>query len=84
MKIKDVRITLLSLPYIEQPALAKGYTRDRNILVVEIETQSGHIGLGYQLYLREGFRTTKMCLEEIIVPRIIGRDASEVEGIWHD
>ena len=63
MKIKDVRITLLRLPYIEQPALAKGYTRDRDILVVEIETQSGHVGLGYQLYLREGFRTTKACLD---------------------
>lgn len=84
MKIKDVRITLLSLPYIEQPALAKGYTRDRDILVVEIETQSGHVGLGYQLYLREGFRTTKACLEEIIIPRILGRDASEIEGIWRD
>ena len=48
--------------------------------MVEIETQSGLVGLGYQLYLREGFRTTKACLEEIIIPRIMGRDASEIEG----
>ena len=58
MIIKDVKITLLTVPFIEQPALQAGYDRDRDILVVEIETQSGIIGMGYQLYLREGFRTT--------------------------
>ena len=59
-----------------------GYDRDREILVVEVETDSGHVGLGYQLYLAPGFRTTKACLEEMVVPRILGRDATEVEGIW--
>ena len=84
MKIKDVRITLLTAPYIEQPALQRGYDKDRDILMLEIETQSGLVGLGYQLYLREGFRTTKACLEEVLIPRIIGRDATEVEAIWRD
>jgi L-alanine-DL-glutamate epimerase-like enolase superfamily enzyme len=84
MKIKDVRVTLLRIPYPEQPALQKGYSRDRDILVVEVETASGHVGLGYQLYLREGFRTVKANLEEVMIPRILGRDATEVEGIWRD
>ncbi len=84
MIIKDVRISLLRVPYREQPALQAGYSRDRDILTVEIETQSGLVGLGYQLYLRDGFRTTKACLEEMIVPRILGRDASAVEAIWRD
>jgi len=84
MKIEDVRVTLLQLPYVEQPAWSPGYTRDRDILVVEIETASGHVGLGYQLYLRDGFRTTKACLEELVVPKLLGRDASEVEAIWHE
>ena len=84
MKIRDIRITLLQLPYLEQPAWSAGYSRDRDILVLEVETESGHLGLGYQLYLREGFRTTKACLEELVVPRVLGRDASEVEAIWHE
>jgi L-alanine-DL-glutamate epimerase-like enolase superfamily enzyme len=84
MKITDVGITLLRLPYREQPALAAGYDRDREILVVEIETESGFVGLGYQLYLHEGFRTVKACLEEMMIPRILGRDASEIEAIWGD
>ena len=42
MKIKDVRVTLLRIPYPEQPALQKGYSRDRDILVVEVETMREH------------------------------------------
>ena len=84
MIIKDVRITLLKLPYREQPALMKNYDRDREILVVEIETESGHVGLGYVLFLAPGFRTAKICLEEIMIPRILGRNASAVETIWRD
>jgi L-alanine-DL-glutamate epimerase-like enolase superfamily enzyme len=84
MIIEDVRITLLRTPFVEMPVMQAGYNRDREILVVEIETQSGHVGLGYQLYLREGVRTTKACLEELMIPRILGRNASDLEGIWRD
>jgi L-alanine-DL-glutamate epimerase-like enolase superfamily enzyme len=84
MKIKDVRVTLLHMPYLEQPRWMAGYERDRNVLVVQIETASGHVGLGYQLYLRDGFRTTRACLEELVIPHLLGRDASEVEAIWRE
>lgn len=84
MIIKDVRITLLRAPYVEQPLVQRGYDRQREILAVEIETKSGLVGLGYQLYLRQGFRTTKACLEEVLIPRIMGRDATAVEAIWRD
>ena len=84
MIIEDVRTTLLRIPYVEQPGFVAGYDRDRDILVVEVETRSGFVGLGYQLYLRDGFRTTKACLEESVVPRVLGRDASAVEAIWRD
>ena len=84
MRIEDIRVHLLVLPWREQPAVQRGYSRDRNVLAVEIETRSGHVGLGYQLYLREGFRTVKTCLEETMVPHLIGRDASEIEAIWRE
>ena len=84
MIIKDVRITLLRAPYVEQPGFQRGYDRPREILALEIETKSGLVGLGYQLYLRQGFRTTKACLEEMLIPRILGRDATAVEAIWRD
>ena len=84
MIIKDVRVTLLRLPYREQPALSAGYDKDREVLVVEIETASGLVGMGYQLYLREGFKTTKACLEEMMIPLIVGKDASADEAFWRD
>lgn len=84
MRIEDIRVHLLVLPWREQPAFQRGYARERNVLAVEIETRSGHVGLGYQLYLREGFRTVKECLVETMVPHLIGRDASEVEAIWRE
>jgi L-alanine-DL-glutamate epimerase-like enolase superfamily enzyme len=84
LSIVDVRCALLRLPYVEQPGFMAGYDRDREILTIEIETQDGLVGLGYQLYLNAGFRTTKACLEEIMIPRIIGRDATEIEAIWRD
>lgn len=67
-----------------EPALAKDYDKDREILVVEVETASGLVGLGYQLYLREGFRTTEACLKELMIPRLLGQDASAIEAIWRD
>ena len=73
MIIKEVRVSLLRIPYVEQPALFARYDRDRELLAVEVETKSGLVGLGYQLYLREGFRTTGACLEEMIAPRVLGR-----------
>ncbi|MGZ0187279.1 MAG: mandelate racemase/muconate lactonizing enzyme family protein, partial [Alphaproteobacteria bacterium] len=84
LTIKDVRLTLLTVPYKEQPAFQAGYNKPRDLLLCEIETADGHVGLGYQLYLREGMRTTKAAIEEMHIPRILGRDATEVEGIWHD
>ena len=46
MIIKDVRTTLLSIPYLEQPAFMSGYDRPRELLVVEIETSGGIVGMG--------------------------------------
>jgi L-alanine-DL-glutamate epimerase-like enolase superfamily enzyme len=82
--IASAKVTLLSLPFDEQPLLALNFTRDREILVLEIETVGGHVGLGYQLFLRNGFKTVKTALEEQYLPPIIGRDATEVEGLWNE
>jgi L-alanine-DL-glutamate epimerase-like enolase superfamily enzyme len=83
-KIASAKVTLLRLPFVEQPALAKNFTRDREILALEIETAGGLVGLGYQLFLRNGFRTVRAALEEQYLPHIIGRDATDVEGLWNE
>ena len=38
--------------------------------------------MGYLQPLSGGIETLDACIREMIAPKIIGRDATEVEGIW--
>ncbi len=85
MTIRDVRTTLLRMPWPDSPWMrghALGKTRD--LLVLEVETQGGIVGMGYLNPLSPVLRTIAMCLEEAIVPRVLGRDATAIEAIWRD
>jgi L-alanine-DL-glutamate epimerase-like enolase superfamily enzyme len=86
LKIRELRTTLLRLPWADDPWLAgHALGPQRDLVVVEVVTQSGLTGMGYLHLLNLPLqRTIASCLEEAIAPRIIGRDATEVEGIWHD
>src|SRR5882672_6902789 len=52
--------------------------------VLDVETRGGIVGMGYLFSFRPGLRTVAMALEETILPRVIGKDATAVEGIWND
>jgi L-alanine-DL-glutamate epimerase-like enolase superfamily enzyme len=54
----------------------------RELLVLEIMTRGGLTGMAYLQPLSGGLETLDTCLREMIAPKIIGRDATEVEGIW--
>ncbi|CAA9243031.1 MAG: hypothetical protein AVDCRST_MAG04-1717 [uncultured Acetobacteraceae bacterium] len=86
MTIREVRTSLLRLPWPDDPWLAHhplGATRD--LVVVEVETQSGITGMGYLHLLNLPLlRTVGACVEEAMAPRVVGRDATAVEAIWHD
>lgn len=84
MKIKDFRTTLISLPWVEIPAMAPGYDRPRELLILELETQSGIVGMGFLQPLTPGIRTIDSCLHEMVKPMLMGRDATHIEGIWRD
>ena len=52
--------------------------------MLEVETKGGIVGMGYLFLFRPGIRTIAACLDETIIPRVIGKDASAVEAIWQD
>ncbi len=54
----------------------------RELLVLEIKTRAGLRGMGYLQSLSGGLETPNACLREMIAPKILGRDATEIEGIW--
>src|ERR1700686_2421674 len=85
LTIKSVRTTMLRVPWPQSPWL-KGHAfgDTRNFLVLEIETKSGIVGMGYLFLFRPGIKSIIACLDEVIIPRVIGKDASAVEAIWKD
>jgi hypothetical protein len=55
MTIRDVRVTMLRLPWADDPWLkghALGATRD--VLVLDVETAGGITGMGYLFVFRPG------------------------------
>src|ERR1700761_1125908 len=83
MTITSVRTTMLRVPWPQTPWL-KGHAFGdaRNFLVVDVETAGGITGMGYLFLFRPGIRSIIACLDEVIIPNVIGKDASAVEAIW--
>ena len=85
MKIEEVRVSLLRAPFVEKPGFFGHYARDR-------ENRRGRGGdrvgassaSAISSISARGFRTVATCIEEVMKPRILGRDASEIEAIWRD
>jgi L-alanine-DL-glutamate epimerase-like enolase superfamily enzyme len=82
MIIKEVRTTLVRVPFVDPPRWSFDYDRPRELVVVEIETVSGIVGMGYLMPLSGGIATIEACLKELIVPQLIGKNASDIEQIW--
>ena len=85
MTITAIRTKMLRVPWPQTPWL-KGHAFGdaRSILVLEVETKGGITGMGYLLLFRLGIKAIVACLEESIIPRVIGKDATAVEQIWQD
>src|SRR5262245_36557362 len=81
--IAALRTTLLNVPWAgEPPANGIMPPTNRTLLVLEIETRGGLVGMGYLQPLSGGLDTLDACLKDMIAPLVLGRDATEVEGIW--
>lgn len=52
-----------------------------DLLFVEIETDSEHVGLGFAYTLRAG-GTAFLALAEELAPMLIGEDAEQIEALW--
>ena len=85
MTIRDVRVTMLRMPWAGDPWL-KGHAlgKQRDVLVCEIATACGITGMGYLLLFHPGMKSIAACLDECVIPRVKGKDATSVEAIWRD
>src|SRR5215472_4626422 len=86
MTIRDIRVTTLRLPWAADDPWLKGHAlgAQRDILICDVETAGGITGMGYLFLFRPGMKSIAACLEECIIPRVKGKDATAVEAIWRD
>ena len=81
--ITHLRSTLLRVPWRGAPPAAGVVPPGpRELYVLEIETQGGFTGMSYLHPLRGGLQTIDACMKELVAPHVLGRDATEIEGIW--
>ena len=81
--ITELRSTLLHVPWHgKAPEAGLSIESKRDIYVLEIETQGGLVGMSYLMPLRGGLETIDAAMKELVAPRVIGRDATEIEAIW--
>src|SRR5262249_42578394 len=77
MTIAALRTTPLHVPWPNDPWLKGHRFGDaRNLLLLEVETKGGIVGLGYLFSFRPGLRTIATAIDETIAPRVVGKDAT--------
>lgn len=52
--------------------------------IVRLTDEDGQTGTGYSYTIGTGGRAIVSLLKETLVPRLIGREADEIDGIWRD
>ncbi len=83
MRIVDIRTHLLSVPFADPPQTGFLTLNNIDLLVVEIETQSGVIGTGHLHPLAGGMRTLETCIHEMLKPLLMGQDIQDVPALWN-
>ncbi|HEX7928775.1 MAG TPA: mandelate racemase/muconate lactonizing enzyme family protein, partial [bacterium] len=82
MLIKDIRTTHLRMPWVDPPQTGTREIGERDYLIVNVETQSGIVGMGYLQPLMGGTESIEACIHHMLKPILIGQDATHVERLW--
>jgi len=84
MRIETLTTKILEIPWTDPPQWSSDYSRQRELVVVEVKTRSGLTGMGYLMPLFGGAETVATCLRGMIAPAVVGKDGGNIEGIWSD
>lgn len=85
MKIADVQIIPLTIPLDHSkkpPGWDQEIWKSLNTMLVRIETDSGIVGWG-DAFAYNSRRAIQGILEDMVVPKLIGRDASDITSLMH-
>src|SRR4029453_11947433 len=82
MKIADVRTIPLSYRCATPYASAAGMIMERHALLVEIETDTGLVGLGEAGSAGGPLASTQVIVEQELKPLLLGEDPLSIEYLW--
>jgi len=82
MNVTSIRTHLLSVPFVDPPQTGFLALEMIDLLVVEVETDTGVVGTGHLHPLAGGMRTLEMCIHEMLEPVVMGQDASDPAALW--
>ena len=86
-EIRDVRATILRVPTIRAHALSSTVMLDQRMVLVEIETRDGAVGIGEAAtinglsYSEESPDSIALTVRRYLAPQVLGRDAGDPAGI---
>ena len=83
MLIRELDAKLLRIPW-DPPEWSVGYDRPRELVVLNVKTDDGPVGMGYLMPLFGGAGTIAACIREVIAPMALGKDATDIESLWRD
>ena len=82
MKITDVRTTVARVPVEKPTAIATRQLSAREYILVWIETDAGHTGVGYTYAGTVGGASTYEFVREAFQPLLLGQDPTLIERHW--
>ncbi len=82
MHIADLRTHLLTVPYAEPPSTGLGISESMDLVVLEVESDTGLVGTGMLHPLAGGIRTIDTCIHEMLRPLVVGEDGSDPTRLW--
>jgi L-alanine-DL-glutamate epimerase-like enolase superfamily enzyme len=83
-RIEHVEILMVDLPPAVQRVDAIQSFVSQETPLVRITDSEGAVGTGYAYTIGTGGPAVISLLERTLAPRLLGREAEEIEGIWRD
>ncbi|MDD3347567.1 mandelate racemase/muconate lactonizing enzyme family protein [Oscillibacter sp.] len=83
MKIKDLRVHIISAPLAQPFQFSQGWVHQRDSVIVEVETMDGVCGFGECLcHGRQQPFMAASFIEQCYKPHVIGQELLDVDVIW--
>jgi L-alanine-DL-glutamate epimerase-like enolase superfamily enzyme len=83
-RIERVELQMVDLvPKVERTDAIQAFVSQQTP-IISITDADGAVGTGYSYTIGTGGHAIMSLLQETLAPRLIGREAEEIEGIWRD